>query len=126
MCAFVCLRVYVGRGKGGCGLDLGLCLDLVCSGTFDQSCIFLSSVLVTVSVSLSLPSTVLPSVGMFPVMMLQLLWWQQLSIPNLSLKYKVQPSGKESCRLVRLKEFQRVLQHLREEEAIRPAWSPFS
>lgn len=34
---------------------------------FDQSCIFLSSFLVTLSVSLSLPSTVLPSMGMFPV-----------------------------------------------------------
>lgn len=86
----------VGGGKWVRGLGLGLCLDLVCSGTFVQSSIFLSSFLVTHSVSLSLPSTVLPSVGVFPVKMLQFLWWQQLPIPNLSLKYKVQQSGKES------------------------------
>lgn len=34
---------------------------------FVQSCIFLSSFLFTLSVSLSLPSTVLPSVGVIPV-----------------------------------------------------------
>lgn len=79
--------------EGGRGFDLGLCLDLVCAGT-----LYLLILLPrhTLSLSLSLPSTVLPSVGVFPVKMLQFLWWQQLPIPNISLKYKVQQSGKES------------------------------
>lgn len=38
LCVYVCgcVGVCVGRGKGGCGLDLGLCLDLVCSGTAEK------------------------------------------------------------------------------------------
>lgn len=38
VCARVCGCgcVGVGRGKGRCGLDLGLCLDLICSGTAEK------------------------------------------------------------------------------------------
>lgn len=93
----MCVRV---RGLGGIerGSEarLGTLPDLGCSSTFDQTRIFLSSFLFTLSASLFLPFTVLPSMGVFPVKMLQRLWWQQLPNPNLSLKYKVQQSGKES------------------------------
>ena len=35
LCVHVC--VWVGRGKGGGGFNLGLCLNLVCSGTAENN-----------------------------------------------------------------------------------------